>query len=171
MALIVETGAGNNPAANSYATTQDLRDYASARGVDLSSVSDADAEILMIKAMDYLESLGPKFKGMKSTLAQPLQWPRVDVWGVGFFDALLPSNEIPRELIFAQLSLAVESFAGNELMPNDDGKGAIIKERIEGAIEIAYQNNSGRQRPPAFAKANALLSSLLKHNGLVLARS
>lgn len=171
MALIVETGSGTNPGANSYATLQDLRDYASARGVDLSSVTDADAEVLMIKAMDYLESLAPKYKGMKATLAQPLQWPRVDVWGVGFFDALLPSNEIPRELIYAQLSLAVEAFAGNDLMPNDDGKGAIIKERIEGAIEIAYQNSGGTKRPPAFSKANALLSSLLKYNGMILARS
>jgi hypothetical protein len=94
------------------------------------------------------------------------------VWGVSFFDALYPSNEIPRELKFAQLSLAVESQAGNELMPNDlpTDKGAIVKERIEGAVEIAYANPASRSRTPAFAKADALLSSLLERGGLKLVR-
>ena len=173
MALIVETGTGANPLANSYATVSELRDYAEARGVDLDAVTDAQAEALMVKAMDYLESLAGKYKGARATQAQPLQWPRIDVWGVSFFDALYPSDSIPRELKYAQLSLAVEAQNGADLLPSElpSAKGAIIKERIEGAVEIAYANNADRSRTPAFAKANALLSSLLKSGGLTLARS
>lgn len=170
MPLIIETGAGTDPTANSYGSVQELRDYADARGVDLATVSDAQAEILMIKAMDYLESLAARYKGARASQAQPLQWPRIDVWGVSYFDALYPSDEIPRELKFAQLALAVEANAGNDLQPNDSGKGAIIKERIEGAVEIAYANQTGRARSPAFAKAEALLSSLLVSGGLKLVR-
>lgn len=173
MPLIVETGSGANPLANSYATVAELRDYAEARGIDLDAVTDAQAEAIMIKAMDYLESLATKFKGARATQAQPLQWPRIDVWGVSFFDALYPSDSIPRELKYAQLSLAVEAQNGADLLPSElpSAKGAIIKERIEGAVEIAYANNADRSRTPAFAKANALLSSLLKSGGLTLARS
>lgn len=173
MALIIETGAGDNPLANSYATVQDLRDYADMRGVDLSGVTDAQAEAMMIKAMDYLESLAGRYKGARASQDQPLAWPRAEVWGVSFFDALYPSDEIPRELKYAQLSLAVESHGGADLLPNElpSEKGAIIKERIEGAIEIAYANPSSRSRTPAFAKANALLSSLLKSGGMTLVRS
>ena len=170
MALIIETGAGDNPSANSYGSVQDLRDYAEMRGIDLTGVTDAQAEALMIKAMDYLESLSARYKGARASQAQPLAWPRVDVWGVSFFDALYPSDEIPRELKYAQLALAVEANAGNDLQPNDDGKGQVIKERIEGAVEIAYANPTSRSRTPAFAKADALLSSLLVSNGLSLVR-
>lgn len=173
MALIVETGTGDNPSANSYSTVQDLRDYSEMRGVDLSGLTDAQAEASMINAMDYLEALAPRYKGVKASQTQPLQWPRSEVWGVSFFDALYPNDEIPRELKYAQLALAVEAQAGNDLMPNElpGEQGAVIKERIEGAVEIAYANPTSRRRTPAFAKADALLSSLLKSNGLTLVRS
>ena len=74
MALVIEDGT-IVAEANSYVTVEEARAFALLRGVILSAV-DADVEILIIEAMDYVEAKGSKFKGMKYTRDQDLQWPR-----------------------------------------------------------------------------------------------
>ncbi|WP_444959676.1 DnaT-like ssDNA-binding protein [Microbulbifer sp. VVAC002] len=172
MALTIEYGTGSDSSANSYASVQDLRDYAGARGVDLSALSDAECEPLLIRAMDFLESKRDRYKGYISTQGQPLQWPRADAWGISYPDALFPSNEIPRELVYAQLALAIEA-RENDLQPNrlPTDTGPITKERVEGAIDVTYAAPIQQQFTPAFAKADALLAPLLKNNGLFLVRT
>jgi len=174
MALVIETGAGDNPSANSYASVQDLRDYADARGVDLSALTDPECEPLMIRAMDYLEGLRGRYKGVIAhpEYPQPLQWPRADAWGIAYPDALFPSDQIPRELIYAQLALAIDA-QDNDLQPNrlPTDTGPVTKERVEGAVEVTYAAPVQQQYTPAFAKADALLAPLLKNNGLFLVRA
>ena len=169
MALIAEDGTGTNPNANSYSTVETLRNYAVARGVDLSGVPDADCEVMLIKAMDYIEAKRSRFQGKKTNPSQPLQWPREGVW---VDNMLVGSDSIPRELEYAQLSLAMEA-KDIDLQPNrlPTDKGAVIREKVEGAVEVVYANNGNVSSVSAFAKPEALLTPLYKRNGLTLVRS
>ena len=101
MAIVKEDGsivAG----ANSYVTEAELTAYATARGVTLTT----DTEQLLIRAMDYIESL--QFIGIKLTEDQPLQWPRSDVFIDGY---LIDFDEIPTELKngLMQVAMAIDN--------------------------------------------------------------
>jgi hypothetical protein len=168
MTIIVESGLGDNAAANSYGDVDSLRDYATLRGEDLTALSDAECEPLLIKAMDYIEAKRDRFKGDKANASQPLQWPRSDVW---VDDSLLSSDSIPRELEYAQYALALIA-KDHDLQPNilPDQQGAIIRERVEGVVEVEYSQNNQASFVPAFAKPEALLKPLYKNEGLRLIR-
>ena len=74
----------------------ELTDYADERGV---SISAAESEDLLIKAMDYSESLN--FKGVKN---QELQWPLADVEIDGYY---VNDDTIPIELKEAEVQIAL----------------------------------------------------------------
>lgn len=168
MALIVETGSGDNPAANSYQSLDDLKLYAKARGVDLGKTDD-ELEVLMVKAMDYLEDLRKRFKGRKVSRSQPLEWPRAEVYGVERDGELEPSNEIPRLLCYAQLSLALEALNG-DLQANPPSS-EVIKEKV-GDLELAYKADGIRKDfISAFSKVKAKIAPLLKSKGFEVVRA
>jgi hypothetical protein len=166
MTITVEDGSIVS-GANSYNSVADLDTYAGIRGVDLSSYDTAGKELLLLKAMDYIEAQRSRFQGYKVDEDQPLQWPRYDVWIDGW---LKSHTSIPRELQYAQLNLALEAVS-TDLMPTvlPTEKGPVESVKV-GSIEVAYSNSSPRHLP-AFAKAEALLAPLYKYNGMVLVRS
>ena len=170
MTLIIEDGSTVTDA-NSYVTVVELAAYALLRGTDLSGLSEAQSEALIIKAMDYLEGKRGQYKGNKAASGQSLQWPRSGVYDIDLLGELYPLDAIPRELKYAQMSLAIEANT-TDLQPSRlrTDKGQVVKEKIDGAIEVEYANSGTVQSIPAFAKADALLSPLLKHNGLELVR-
>lgn len=171
MALIIETGFGTNPAANSYATVSEFRSYATARGVAVTLYTDAQCEVYLIKAMDYLESKADTYKGKKSQSSQALQFPRYDMYGVlGDDDELFPSTSIPPAVKSAQCQLAIESIS-NDLLPTaKSGKGNVIREKIEGAVEVAYSEN-GALSAPSFPKVDALLSCVTNKKSMFFNRA
>ena len=171
MALIIEEGAGDNLLANSYRSVEDLRLYAKLRGIDLGNKTEAECETLLISAMDYLEAQRDRFKGYKTSNSQPLQWPRAEVWDVEQRNALLPDNEIPRLVEYAQLALAIEAI-NNDLIPNKttEQRGTVLKEKV-GSIEVTYSADAPvKNFTEALAKPAALLSPLYKRNGLTMVR-
>jgi DnaT-like ssDNA binding protein len=168
MSLVIETGAGLANA-QSYASVADLRAHAILRSASVPAATpagDSACETLLVKAMDFLET--QNFVGTKLTRAQSLQWPRAgacaEAWPI-------PTNEIPRQLIQAQCALAIEAQTV-DLLPTTDANasGPIISETV-GPVTTAYANPSSVRRVPAVAKADALLRTLLKRNGLVAIRS
>ncbi len=169
MAIIVEDCVSGNPNANSYTTVENLRGYADLRGVDLTGMTDAECEVLLIKAMDYIEAKGDRFQGKKKNPEQPLQWPRL---GVVVESMPVGSVSIPRELEYAQFALAVIA-KDHDLQPNvlPNQRGAVVREKIEGAIEVEYDRQGRASYVPAFAKPESLLKPLYKHGGLALVRS
>jgi len=172
MAIVLEDGTGSNPAANSYQDTDDLIAYAALRGVDLALDPVEDLEVLLIKAMDYLEGQRERYKGHKTSADQPLQWPRQSVWGVELPETLTPDDEIPSVLKYAQLTLAIDAITV-DLMPNQiqGDKGAVIKS-VVGPIETTYDSKGIKQQfKPALSKADALLSPLYMRNGLFAVRT
>lgn len=161
MALIVEDGTvvAN---AQSYADAAELVAFAALRGVALPS-SEAAQEQLLIKAMDALEEFARKWKGEPVSASQALAWPRKNVVLDGMSHA---ANDIPRELQYAQMQLAVEANSG-DLQPNEQQQQT-TKEKV-GPIEITYENKGKVLGVSAFAKPMALIRPLLR-NHLTLTR-
>lgn len=166
--LVIEDGSGTNPDANSYASVETLRIFAKLRGIDLTKATDDDCSVLLIRAMDYIEAKASKFQGDKSNPRQPLQWPRRGVWIDGLS---IGETEIPRNLEYGQMQLALEA-KEHDLMPNTlTYDPVIVKECVEGVTDTVYENKGTPDKLPAFAKAEAHLTQLYKKNGLFLVRA
>lgn len=116
--------------ANSYVSEADLEAFAAARGITLST----DTEILLIKAMDYIESL--VYKGVKVESTQALQWPRNYVSIDGY---LIDNDVIPNELKngLMQTAVSIDADAG----PQQTIGRQTIKEKV-GELEIQYAPGS-----------------------------
>jgi hypothetical protein len=163
MALIIEDGTGV-VGANTYASRQELIDYAALRGVDLSAEAGAALDAALIRAIDYLEA--QPFQGERASSTQALAWPRSDVWLHGI---LVGDDYIPRELVYGQLALAVEART-QDLQPNPTGKGSVIEETVSGAVTVRYSTDKPAM-VNAWSKATAILQPLLKRGGLFLTRA
>jgi hypothetical protein len=163
MALTIEDGSGV-AGANSYISAEDARAYAEARGLVLPEAGDDSeddpVEILLMNALDYIESFRAEFQGMKTTQAQPLQWPRDGVILDGYE---LGYDEIPEELPAAQAQLAVDAYS-RPLMSTGAGREK-IRERVEGAVEVEYAPSGNSNPQPTFTAARALLAPLLRRGG------
>lgn len=145
--IIVETGA-RVAGANSYISVANFQTYASDRGITISGTE----EDLLIKAMDYLESLD--YIGYRYTEDQALEWPRSDAVKkrIYWYDI----DEIPQELIDAQCEVALAIDAGNG--PIDDVARATKREKV-GDLEVEYKDNSAST--VVVRKINAKLKRLL----------
>ena len=128
--IVVESGSGANPSANSYVSEAELNTYASDRGVTLTESTD----ILLIKAMDYMESL--LYIGIKYDDDQPLQWPRFDVFIDGYLE---PRPTIPTEVKKGQMAVALAIDAGNG--PLDTLDRGVKREKAD-VVEVEYMDNA-----------------------------
>lgn len=180
--LIVEDGS-IVPDANSYASVETIYNYAYMRGVNLAPVSpgspppspeplpyDPDKiAIMAINAMDYLEALKYQWKGERvSPSVQRLSWPRKNVYVDG---VLLPSNEIPSDLVAAQCQLVMQINAGVSLLPTTGGgsqaSAAFITREKIGPIETEYSEavRLAAGSLPVMPAVDALLGALLLNTG------
>jgi hypothetical protein len=137
---------------NTYATAAELAAYAGARGIE--PVGDPD--VLLTKAMDYLETLEDQWQGERSVDGQALAWPRYPVY---IFGSLIANTVIPQQLKNGQMQLAIEANT-QELMPTTavGGKGSVIEETVD-VISVKYaegQNNT----QPYFSAAMKILKPL-----------
>lgn len=126
---------------NSYATVDELNNYAEARGITLNG----KPEHLLIRAMDYLES--KEYSGSRMEASQPLSFPRVGIDGVDI-------NSIPRQIITAQLILAIEADKG-DLMPSQH-EPQVVSESL-GSMSTTFAVNSD-----GFKKKFPAVDELLK---------
>ena len=129
MAIIVENGTGVADA-NSYVSEADLTAFATSRGITLTQ----DEDILLLIAMDYIESLN--FKGLKVERNQALQWPRVDVYYDNYY---ADSNVIPNELKNALMQCAIAVDQGND--PAQDLVRSVKRQKV-GSLEVEYMDGS-----------------------------
>jgi len=138
--------------ANSYVSTATLATYASDRGVTITGTQ----EDLLIKAMDYIESLN--FIGLQLTEDQALSWPRSGARKkkIYWYD----TDEIPADLIDALCETALAIDAGNS--PLNDLERATSKEKV-GDIEVEYKDGSASS--VIVKKINAKLKDLISSDG------
>lgn len=159
MSLTVEDGSLPD-GANSYVSVSDTRAFALARGLTLPT-TDAAVEVLLIKALDYIEALRAEFQGSKLSADQELQWPREGVVVDGY---PVDADAIPSVLVKAQMQLACDVASLGTLTPVGDGR-VVIKERIEGAVEVQYADHGDSNPQPQLTAARALLAPLLEGGG------
>jgi len=152
--LVIEDGSGKANS-NSYVTEAELTTYATDRGVTLTAADDAAKAILLIQAMDYIESLN--FKGDKATESQALQWPRVGVMIDGYY---VDSDEIPELLKQAQMENAIGIDSGVNPLANVPRE--TIKEKV-GDIEVEY--SSGALSQTYLKAAETKAAKLVKSKG------
>jgi len=131
-----------------YATTEELIQYAAARGVTLTRAP----EVLLTLALDYIESLEPKMDGERADPAQPYSWPRTITAGV------------PLAIKQAQMVAAMAEDAGTVLMPVTAGP-QIIREKV-GPLETEYAE--GASGAVSIPQIDGLIAPFLKNSGFFL---
>lgn len=144
MALIIEDGTGK-PDADSYSTAAELVSYAARYGVTIPADPVAQEALLRRAA---LAMDGMKWKGCRAHGDQALAWPRR---GVNIDGENKPSDYIPARIQYGQMALAGEIHT-DDIDPPATRKGAIIRERVEGAVDTEYaaiSNTSGKLLPAA----------------------
>lgn len=164
MALIIEDGTIVADA-NSYVTVDEVRAYASERGISTLPTEDTDVEPLVIKAMDQVESFRAKYKGQKRNTAQELQWPRYGV----YIDGLsLSSGVIPDELKNGVCQYAIDAVS-NDLRPNGAGR-EVIRKKV-GPLETEYNPRGSGTVQTQFNKALDWLKPLFKYTQMTTSRA
>jgi hypothetical protein len=165
MTIVVEDGTLVT-GANSYVTRDDAWDYAKARGVDLPACED-EIDAIIYKAMDYLESFSARFKGDRVDRDQALSWPRS---GVVIESWPWTSEEIPRQVINAQLALIMEINAGVDPLNPTPSTLPVIGEKIVGAVEVQYANPGKALKVSKTQPSRTLINLLLRNSGLFAVR-
>jgi len=136
---------------NSYITENELTTYASDRGVTLPD----DVSILLIKAMDVLES--KTYSGYKTDDAQALSFPRYGI-------STQYDNIVPTQVKTAQAMLSIAIGEGSDFGAMDD-LAAFGSVQL-GVIKV---ETSGRGRTPLPPFVIDMLSPFMS-GGLRLAR-
>jgi hypothetical protein len=132
MALIPQDITGLDTA-NTYIDIDYFKDYHDQRGNDISALTDTVIEQLIIKAMDYMESVFyGAYKGEQLNDTQSTLFPRIidDV------------TVLPKNIKDAQAILGLKANDG-ELMEDQDK--SIKKEKLD-VLEIEYDEYSSPQK-------------------------
>lgn len=130
MSLIIEDGTGK-PDAESFATAAELVTYAANFGATIPADTPAQESLLRRAA---LAMDGYTWKGTRTNGEQALSWPRRDVT---IDERILPSDSIPVRIKNGQMALAAEIHA-DDIDPVEKRKGAVLLERVEGAVTRQY---------------------------------
>lgn len=169
MSLIIEDGTIVTNA-DSYASAADLVTFATNYGYTIPSTT-GEQEILLRQAMLTVDT--KTFQGYRADESQSLSFPRT---GVYVDNILLPSDEIPSNMINAQLTMAVESNT-TDFLPTVDptDKGSITHEEVVGAVVRKYAANSSSSGSssavPVSSKVETLLRPLTKGSQKWLTRA
>ena len=153
MSIIVEDGTGL-ATATSYVTRADLIAYAAARGVTIADTAASD--ILMIKAVDYMETYESRYVGSRASATQALAWPRTGAVIRGF---AVEGDDIPYLVQQAQMEIAMDLHAGVDLYNRDD-RPFVERESVDGSVEVAYAT-------PSVVSARIVQSQALRGMALV----
>lgn len=165
--LIIEDGTGVE-AAESYATAEELARYAVKFGATIPAEQVAQEALLRRAA---LAMDGMTWKGRKSASEQALAWPRREIRLDG---ENKPERYLPARIQYGQMALAAEIHA-DDIDPIDKRKGAVTKEKVDGAVEREYatiSNKSSRLLPAAADRPSATqFADYLQRRGLFAVRA
>ncbi|QXG35491.1 DnaT-like ssDNA-binding protein [Pseudomonas viridiflava] len=165
--LIIEDGTGV-AAAESYATAEELARYAVKFGATIPA-EQVEQEALLRRAALAMD--GMTWKGRKSSSEQALAWPRREIRLDG---ENKPERYLPARIQYGQMALAAEIHA-DDIDPIDKRKGAVTKEKVDGAVEREYatiSNTSSRLLPAAPDRPSATqFADYLQRRGLFAVRA
>lgn len=160
MALVVEDGTGKTNS-DTYVSLADARTRATILGVSISG-TDATAELQLQQATIYVDTVyRHNFQGLKLTSTQALQFPRSPVVLDGW---TLDNDDIPQELIDAQIYAAAQLEAGESFYSNNDGRSVKLEE-VVGAVKQEYFNTGKTGTQVRFTDVEQRIQPLLDGNG------
>jgi hypothetical protein len=162
VSLIVETGAIVT-GANTFVTRVDFIAYALLKGIVIANTSATDAQL--INAGIYINAQEPRLKGVRVERAQSMAFPRDGVIVDGFE---WEDDEIPRNVVLAQMELALDLNAGIDIYnPPNSASAAVRRKRVDGAVEVEYAV-SDEMKLSRNSTSMALMRSLMKNNGMTV---
>jgi len=151
MALTVEDGSIVTNA-NSYTTDLEFVAYAAERGLTIPS-TESSRDKLQVLAKDYID--GKNFKGYRADpLNQYLSFPRSGIYAL---DRVIASDEIPKELKYAQMEAAIAANTQDLLI--NESKSNVAREKMD-VLEVAYFSG-GQWSKVRLDRVNNFLSSFL----------
>jgi hypothetical protein len=160
MALVIETGL-IVPGAESFATAAELASYAGNFGKTIPAEV-PQQEALLRRAALQMGSM--PWKGRAASRDQALSWPRYDACRNGW---VMPSDTIPTQIKAGQLALAAEIHS-DDLAPPESKKGAVVRNRVEGAVDVQYAPAAASvSRPAAIRQSDAQFVGLLESSSQI----
>lgn len=164
--MTVEDGTGLT-LANAYISAADADTYFTDRGITEWTGTTEVKESAIIRASQYLDGYYRKrWKGTRLNQDQGLAWPRLDVYDEDDF----PVEEVPKQIIQATCEAALLILKGEDLNPNLERGGKVLREKVSTAIETEYEPGApGRN---VFTIIDDLLSGLTNgHNSVKILRT
>lgn len=156
--IIVEDGSVVDNA-NSYITRADAIDRAELLGVVLPDSEATDT--LLIQAAQFIDAVESRLVGHRATRDQALAWPRRDVFITGF---AYHTDELPALLLTVQVQLAIDLHNSIDLYNRPD-RQTVTRERVDGAVEVAYATPSVVGNRVVQSPGTRLLRGLFKRGG------
>jgi len=142
-----------------YVNDDDYTTYADTLGVTLPA-TEGERLIQLVKASQYIDMQEPHLKGVRTERDQDYAYPRDDLWINGFeYD----DDEIPAIVEKVQMELALDINAGVDIFAPSNNL-PVIKERVEGAVEVQYATPNGVQDRGRVSKAMELMKQLMHNN-------
>lgn len=150
MAIVVETGSGS-ATGESYISVTDADTYHSDRGnTSWATLTTAVKEQNLRKATEYmLQQYRNRWKGVRMTSTQALDWPRAYVYLEAVvtganqeFPNLVADNIVPTEVKRACAELALKSYSAELL---SDTERATIREKVD-VIEVEYDKYATQEK-------------------------
>ena len=132
MSLTIEDGSIVSEA-DSLVTRAEFIAYAASIGVTIDDSDDSD--VLLVKAMKFIDSYENKIKGVKIDREQSLSFPRYNLVVNGWS---WNTDEIPTEAKRCQMELALDVNSGTDLYNLTYSKGPRIEETVSGAVTVKY---------------------------------
>lgn len=163
MSLITEDGSARADAESLCSVAQADTYHAGRANSSWASLTTLEKEASLRRATDYMTIYRLKWKGVRVSSTQALDWPRYDVRledvGFGRYTTLVPSNTVPAEVVKATAEMALKA-AASELAP--DIERVVIEETI-GPITTKYA--PGAAPYVRYRSVDLLLAALLCNVG------
>lgn len=165
MALITEDGTAKADAESLASVAFADTHHANRGNTAWAGLTTASKEAALRKATDHIGAVyGLRWDGRRVSDTQALDWPRYDVpkreGAYSRIAAYYVSNQVPAAVQRACAELALRASAG-DLAP-DQGQ-AIKRKRVEGAVEVEYQDFSSAA--PRYPAIDGLLAPFLMAGG------
>ena len=165
MTLIVEDGSIVT-SANTYINLADARTRATILGVSISA-TDGTAEQQLEQAALYVDrEYRARYQGYKTISTQPMQFPRCGVYIDGF---AVDTDNIPQEIIDAQVYATAQLEASEEFYSNNDGL-SIASEEVDRAVKVSYFDNGKSGNQVKFKDVSQTIKPLLINSGGLVVR-
>ena len=139
-----------------YSTLVEYKAYATAKGITLTK-ADAALTVDLINACAYIDSKEERLKGIRAARDQDNAYPRANLVLNGY---PYLSSEIPDLVKNCEMELALELNDGIDLYEIPVNL-PVIKERVEGAVEVGYATPSRVETKERNSVALSMLNQLM----------